>query len=210
MKEHPKLPSWIRNRDLPFLDEKQLELISENEGKLKGRDLSFREFLLKHRTIIGISKRQYQALEKKKKEILRLQESLRELKQDSSSMWSVLVPFKEKYSFTSSTSSFTIKKKSKSGVKEYRYYQMTINRPNQNSPIKVFLGSEKVALKFLNKTYPSRKSEIKKDWVSFVNKLTNDFREKPYQYIQNLFITNPMKMGRYKTILLKKDDVFVK
>ena len=54
------------------------------------------------------------------------------------------------------------------------------------------------------------KSEIKKDWVSFVNKLTNDFREKPYQYIQNLFITNPMKMGRYKTILLKKDDVFVK
>ena len=83
MKEHPKLPSWIRNRDLPFLDEKQLELISENEGKLKGSDDTFREFLLKHRTIIGISKRQYQALEKKKKEILRLQESLRELKQDS-------------------------------------------------------------------------------------------------------------------------------
>ena len=42
----------------------------------------------------------------------------------------------------------TIKKKSKSGVKEYRYYQMTPNRPNQNSPIKVFLGSEKNAKVF--------------------------------------------------------------
>ena len=44
---------------------KQLELISENEGKLKGSDLSFREFLLKHRTIIGISKRQYHVRKRK-------------------------------------------------------------------------------------------------------------------------------------------------
>ena len=50
MRVPPKYPSWIRNRDIDFLPEKQIKEISEREGnKITNKKWTFRQALYKNR-----------------------------------------------------------------------------------------------------------------------------------------------------------------
>ena len=100
MKVQPKLPYWIRERDLDFIDDEKLDKIESIEKETITTAKSFRRALYDHRTLIYKSKRQFVALEKAKQEVKRLQKELAQNKLDSNTLWTDLSPFKSRYSFT--------------------------------------------------------------------------------------------------------------
>lgn len=212
MKEQPKLPYWIRERDLDFIDEETLDKIENREKETPTLDKSFRRDLLDHRTLIGKSKRQFKALEKAEREVKRLKKELHQNKQDSNMIWTTLSPFKSRYSFTTCITIQRIEKEVKIGgefgetkIRKYEYYNLGINRPNQRKPINVFLGSETKFLDYLLKVYPNDKQEIQKDWKAYCNRITQDIRCIPQNIIQDLMILNPKG---FTGIQLKKEDIF--
>ena len=69
MKVQPKLPYWIRERDLDFIDDEKLDKIESIEKETITTAKSFRRALYDHRTLIYKSKRQFVALEKANKRL---------------------------------------------------------------------------------------------------------------------------------------------
>ncbi len=206
MRVPPKYPSWIRNRDIDFLPEKQIKEISEREGnKITNKKWTFRQALYKNRSYLKYSRDNYDKIKRLEKEIKETREKIHHYKQESNMLWEYLVPFKERYSFTTSVIKYVVKKKFKKGEKKYEYFLLTINRPNQKKPINLHLGSEKSIIEYLSKRYPKEKQEIQKGWKNLIIRKTGDIREKPFLKIQDMMIKNPTTFQDN----LKKDDVFV-
>jgi len=206
MRVPPKYPSWIRNRDIDFLPEKQIKEISEREGnKITNEKWTFRQALYKNRSYLKYSRDNYDKIKRLEKEIKDAREKIHHYKQESNMLWEYLVPFKERYSFTTSVIKYVVKKKFKKGEKKYEYFLLTINRPNQKKPINLHLGSEKSIIEYLSKKYPKEKQEIQKGWKNLIIRKTGDIREKPFLKIQDMMIKNPTTFQDN----LKKDDVFV-
>jgi hypothetical protein len=213
MKEKQKLPYWIRERDLDFINDTQLDKIENIEKETSSNAKSFRRELYDHRTIISKSKRQFVALEKAKQDVKRLQKALADNKNSSSELWTDLSPFKTKYSFTTCITIQRIEKEVKIGgefgekkIRKYEYFNLGINRPNQRKPVNIFLGTEKKFIDFLLKVYPLDKDEILKDWKEYCNKITGMTRYNPQQVIQSMMIENPKGFSGKS---IKKEDVFV-
>ena len=203
MKEKQKLPYWIRERDLDFINDTQLDKIENIEKETSSNAKSFRRELYDHRTIISKSKRQYHALKNAEEEV----------KNSSSKLWTDLSPFKTKYSFTTCITIQRIEKEVKIGgefgekkIRKYEYFNLGINRPNQRKPVNIFLGTEKKFIDFLLKVYPLDKDEILKDWKEYCNKITGTTRYNPQQVIQSMMIENPKGFSGKS---IKKEDVFV-
>ena len=211
MKVQPKLPYWIRERDLDFIDDEKLDKIESIEKETLTTAKSFRRELLNHRTIIGKSKRQFVALEKAKQEVKRLQKELAQNKLESNRLWTDLSPFKSRYSFTTCITIQRIEKKVVVGgvkkIRKYEYYNLSIHRPNQRKPKNVFLGKEDKFIDFLIQVYPQDKKEILKDWKGYCNKITSLISYKPQNIIQDLMITSPIG---FSGLQLKKEDIFQK
>ena len=94
MKVSPKYPSWIRNRDLDFLPEKQIKEISEREGNnITNEKWSFRQVLYKNRNLIRYSKQNYDKIERLEKELKVARQKIHQYKQESNMLWEHLVPF---------------------------------------------------------------------------------------------------------------------
>ena len=213
MKEKQKLPYWIRERDLDFINDTQLDRIEDIEKETLSTAKSFRRELYDHRTIISKSKRQYHALKNAEEEVKRLKGALKKNQLDSNTLWTDLSPFKTRYSFTTCITIQRIKKKVRIGgefgkdeIRIYEYFNLSINRPNQRKPVNVFLGTEKKFIDFLLKVYPLDKDEILKDWKEYCNKITGTTRYNPQQVIQSMMIENPKGFSGKS---IKKEDVFV-
>ena len=211
MKVQPKLPYWIRERDLDFIDDEKLDKIESIEKETITTAKSFRRALYDHRTLIYKSKRQFVALEKAKQEVKRLQKELAQNKLDSNTLWTDLSPFKSRYSFTTCITIQRIEKKVVVGgvkkIRKYEYYNLSIHRPNQRKPKNVFLGKEDKFIDFLIQVYPQDKKEILKDWKGYCNKITSLISYKPQNIIQDLMITSPIG---FSGLQLKKEDIFQK
>ena len=113
MKEKQKLPYWIRERDLDFINDTQLDKIENIEKETSSNAKSFRRELYDHRTIISKSKRQYHALKNAEEEVKRLKGALKKNQLDSNTLWTDLSPFKTRYSFTTCITIQRIKKRLK-------------------------------------------------------------------------------------------------
>lgn len=207
MKDLPKYPTWIRNRQLDFIPDETIKRISEREQETLYSDLTFYEAVKKHRNLLRYASQNIDKIERLTKELKQAREKVHQYRQDDNMLWESLVPFKERYSFTTSVSKYVVKKKSKKGTKEYEYFVLSVNRPNQKKPVNCHLGNEDAIKDFLSKTYPKEKESIRKNWKYFVLNKTGDIREKPFNYIQNLMIENPMVFGEKGT--LKKEEVFI-
>ena len=207
MKDLSKYPTWIRNRQLDFIPDETIKRISEREKETLSGSITFYDAVKKHRNLLRYASDNLDTIEKLKKKIKQAREKVHQYRQEDNMLWEGLVPFKERYSFTTSVSKYVVEKKSKKGTKEYEYNILSVNRPNQKKPVNCHLGNEDAIKEFLSKTYPKEKESIRKNWKNFVLKKTGDIREKPFNYIQNLMIENPMAFGERGT--LKKEEVFI-
>jgi len=96
MKKQTKLPAWIQNRKLDFIEDDIVQEITKKEKHHIFRDekWTFYKMLIRHKNIIRYATDNFNKIERLKREIQQSKEKIKKYNLESNTYWEHLSPFK--------------------------------------------------------------------------------------------------------------------